>query len=44
MSITSSRRRTDFHEFAGRSHLLVAGQGREEVAEYVANWLNQLRD
>jgi pimeloyl-ACP methyl ester carboxylesterase len=30
---------TDFHEFAGRSHLLVAGPGWQEVADYVYNWL-----
>jgi pimeloyl-ACP methyl ester carboxylesterase len=38
-----STARTDFKEFAGRSHLLVAGEGREEVAEYVLNWLSELR-
>jgi predicted esterase len=34
--------RTDFHEFAGRAHLLIAGEGWEEVADYAANWLTQL--
>ena len=37
-----SSARTDFHEFPGRSHLLVAGDGWEEVAGFVANWLDQL--
>ena len=32
---------TDFHEFKGRAHLLIAQEGWEEIAEYVANWLDQ---
>lgn len=36
-----SSARTDFHEFAGRSHLLVAGEGWEEVADCVWDWLGQ---
>jgi hypothetical protein len=39
----ASAARTDFKEFAGRSYLLVAGEGREEVAQYIANWLDELR-
>ena len=34
--------RTDFHEFAGRAHLLMAQEGWEEIAAYVANWLDQI--
>ena len=34
--------RTDLREFAGRSHLLIAGKGWEEVAAYVAGWLEAL--
>ena len=33
--------RTDFHEFPGRAHLLIAQDGWEEIADYVANWLDQ---
>ena len=32
---------TDFVEFPGRQHLLTAGPGWEEVATYVADWLDQ---
>ncbi len=31
---------TGFHEFPGRSHLLMSGEGWEEVAGYVADWLD----
>ncbi len=34
--------RTDFHEFAGRAHLLTSQEGWEEVADYAANWLEQV--
>lgn len=34
--------RTDFHEFAGRAHLLMAQEGWEEIAAYSATWLDQL--
>lgn len=34
--------RTDFHEFAGRAHLLTAGAGWQEVADYVAAWLAEI--
>ncbi|WIG61136.1 MAG: hypothetical protein OJF49_003884 [Ktedonobacterales bacterium] len=37
-----SAARTDFHEFAGRAHLLTSQDGWEEVAGFVANWLDQL--
>jgi alpha-beta hydrolase superfamily lysophospholipase len=37
-----SAARTDFHEFAGRSHLLTAQAGWEEVADFVAGWLAEL--
>ncbi|HEY3317074.1 MAG TPA: alpha/beta fold hydrolase [Coriobacteriia bacterium] len=34
--------RTDFHEFPERSHLLMAGPGWQDVAEYVAAWLEEV--
>jgi pimeloyl-ACP methyl ester carboxylesterase len=37
-----STARTDFHEFAGRAHLLIAQDGWEEVADVAASWLDQL--
>jgi pimeloyl-ACP methyl ester carboxylesterase len=37
-----STSRTDFHEFPGRSHLLIAQDGWEEVADYVSNWLDEV--
>lgn len=37
-----SSARTDYHEFAGRAHLIIAQDGWEEVADYTANWLDQL--
>ena len=40
--IKESAARTDFHEFAGRAHLLTAQAGWEEVADYVGNWLGKL--
>jgi pimeloyl-ACP methyl ester carboxylesterase len=36
-----STAKTDFHEFKGRSHLIVAQDGWEDVADYVLTWLNQ---
>jgi len=33
---------TDFVEFPGRSHLLMAGDGWEEVAQYIADWLDRV--
>jgi non-heme chloroperoxidase len=33
---------TEFVEFPGRSHLLMAGEGWEEVAQYVADWLDRV--
>lgn len=33
---------TEFVEFPGRSHLLTAGDGWEEVAQYVADWLDRV--
>jgi non-heme chloroperoxidase len=33
---------TDFAEFPGRSHLLITGPGWEEVARYVAGWLDRV--
>jgi pimeloyl-ACP methyl ester carboxylesterase len=37
-----STARTDFHEFPGRAHLLMAQEGWEEVADFIATWLAQL--
>lgn len=34
--------RTDFHRFPGRSHLLLAEPGREEVAEVCMRWAESL--
>ena len=33
---------TQFVEFPGRSHLLMAGPGWQEVAEYIAGWLDRV--
>jgi hypothetical protein len=33
---------TDFVEFPGRSHLLVAREGWDEVASTVAEWLDKV--
>ncbi|HJP88217.1 MAG TPA: alpha/beta hydrolase [Candidatus Limnocylindrales bacterium] len=33
--------RTDFKEFPGRVHWIIAQGGWEEVAEHIANWLEQ---
>jgi len=30
---------TDFHEFGGRTHWIIAQPGWEEVAKYIADWL-----
>jgi len=35
---------TDFKEFPGRSHLIVAQEGWEEVAEYALAWANDQLD
>jgi pimeloyl-ACP methyl ester carboxylesterase len=37
-----SSARTDFYEFPGRVHLLIAQDGWQEVADYAANWLDHL--
>lgn len=37
-----SAARTEFHEFEGRSHLLMAQFGWEEICEYINTWLKQL--
>ena len=34
--------RTDFYEFEGRAHLLMAQEGWEEIAQYVAEWLEHI--
>jgi pimeloyl-ACP methyl ester carboxylesterase len=33
---------TEFKEFPGRCHWIIAQPGWEEVAEYIENWLKQL--
>ena len=33
--------KTDFKEFAGRTHFIVGQDGWEEVAGFIAGWLNQ---
>jgi pimeloyl-ACP methyl ester carboxylesterase len=37
-----STARTDFQEFAGRSHLITSQDGWEEVADFANTWLDQL--
>jgi len=37
-----STARTDFQEFKERSHLIMAGDGWEEVAGFAATWLEQI--
>lgn len=34
--------RTDFHQFAGRSHFLAGEKGWEEVAAYALDWANEV--
>lgn len=38
-----STARTDFKEFEGRSHLLIAQEGWQEIADYVSNWLDEVQ-
>ena len=35
-----SSARTDYHEFSGRSHWVIAESGWEEVASYIRSWLS----
>lgn len=37
-----SEAQTDFKEFEGRAHLLMAQDGWEEICEYINTWLNQI--
>lgn len=37
-----SEARTDFHEFPGRVHWIIAQDGWDEVAQYAATWLDGL--
>lgn len=37
-----SAAQTDFKEFTGRTHWIIAQDGWEEVAEYIADWLERL--
>ena len=32
---------TDFHEFKGRSHLIMLEEGWEEVVDYIDNWIKK---
>ena len=34
--------RTDFREFPGRSHWIIAERGWEEVADHALNWVEAL--
>lgn len=34
--------RTDFHQFADRSHFLAGEKGWEEVASYAVDWANDV--
>ena len=36
---SKSAARTDFREFAGRTHWIIAQDGWEAVAEHIAGWL-----
>jgi len=38
---SSPQARVDFKEFAGRSHTLIMEPGWEEVASYIADWLDK---
>ena len=38
----NSTARTDFKEFSGRAHWIISQPGWEEVAGYIATWLDQL--
>ncbi len=35
---------TDFKEFEKRTHWIIVGLGWEEVASYIAGWLERLPD
>ncbi len=35
-----STAKTDFHEFPSRSHLIMVGEGWQEVVDYIHSWLN----
>lgn len=39
---TQSTARTDFKEFPNRAHWIIAQTGWEEVATYIADWVNRL--
>jgi len=32
---------TDFHEFEGRSHLIMLEEGWEEVVDYIDQWITK---
>jgi alpha-beta hydrolase superfamily lysophospholipase len=36
-----SSAKTDFHEFPGRSHLIMVQEGWQEVVDYIHTWLNK---
>jgi pimeloyl-ACP methyl ester carboxylesterase len=39
-AFSKSTARTDFREFPGRNHWIIAQDGWEEVAEHIASWLD----
>ncbi|MCI0554241.1 MAG: alpha/beta hydrolase, partial [Anaerolineae bacterium] len=34
---------TDFKEFAGRTHWIIAQEGWQEVAEYILSWVDGIK-
>lgn len=38
-----SETRTDFNEFPGRTHWIIAQPGWEEVAQYCLDWVHSLK-
>jgi predicted esterase len=39
-----SKAHTDFKEFEGRAHLIIAEEGWEEVAGYIAGWIGWIEE
>ena len=42
MAYTDKNSRTDFKEFAGRTHYICGQQNWEEVATYISDWIDRL--
>ncbi len=38
----TSKAKTDFKEFPGRTHWIIAQEGWEETAEYIENWIQKI--